>query len=49
VLSVRTEVLETDPERPERGLVRTRTETLRDDGEVVMSMVSRVMYARREA
>jgi acyl dehydratase len=49
VLSVRTEVLETDPERPERGLVRTRSETLRDDGEVVMSMVSVVMYARREA
>ncbi|WP_129116535.1 MaoC family dehydratase [Halegenticoccus tardaugens] len=47
VLSVRAEVLDKEPERPDRGLVRNRTETRRDDGEVVLSMVSLVMYARR--
>ncbi|MGM0590725.1 MAG: MaoC family dehydratase [Halobacteriota archaeon] len=49
VLSVRTEILEKTPERPERGLVRSRSETLNGDGEVVMSMVPLVMYARRDA
>lgn len=46
-LSVRNEVLSTAVELPERGVVRSRTETLADD-EVVMTMVSEVMYARRE-
>lgn len=46
-LSVRVEVLDKQVETPERGLVRARTETLNGDGEVVMSMVSLVMYARR--
>lgn len=45
-LSVRTEVLETEAESDERGLVTARTETLNQDGEVVQTMVSRVMYAR---
>ncbi len=47
-LSVRTEVLEKDPERDDRGVVTSRTETLNEDGEVVMSMVAETMYARRE-
>ncbi|SEO73508.1 Acyl dehydratase [Halogranum amylolyticum] len=48
VLSVRVEVLEKEIERPNRGLVVTRTETLNQDDEVVLSMVSEVMYALRE-
>lgn len=48
VLSVRTEVLETEVESPERGVVRARTETLNGDDEVVLSMESEVMYARRD-
>ncbi|WP_101298007.1 MaoC family dehydratase [Halegenticoccus soli] len=47
VLSVRTEVLDKEPERPDRGLVTSRAETLTDDGELALSMVSLVMYARR--
>jgi acyl dehydratase len=48
-LSVRNEVLEKEADRPDRGTVRTRTETVRDDGETVMEMTSVVMYARRDA
>lgn len=47
-LSVRTEVLSTEVESSERGVVRSRTETLAGD-EVAMTMVSEVMYARRDA
>lgn len=48
VLSVRVEILEKKVERSNRGLVVSETETLNQDGEVVMSMVSEVMYALRE-
>jgi acyl dehydratase len=48
-LSVRSEVLETEAESPERGVVVSRTETLNQDGEVVQTMVSEVMYARRDS
>ncbi|MFB6221160.1 MAG: MaoC family dehydratase [Halolamina sp.] len=47
-LSVRTEVLGKEAESPERGVVRARSETVNREGEVVLSMVSEVMYARRE-
>ena len=47
-LSVRSEVLSKEAESPERGVVRSRTETLNGDGEVVQSMVSEVMYGRHE-
>lgn len=46
-LSVRTEVLETEVETEDRGLVRYRAETLRDDGTVVMSFVGLGLFARR--
>lgn len=46
-LSVRNEVLSTEVESPKRGVVRSRTEALVGD-EVMMTMVSEVMYARRE-
>lgn len=48
VLSVRVEVLEREAERPERGLVVTETETSNQDDEVVFTMVSEVMYVRRD-
>ncbi|MFC4359077.1 MaoC family dehydratase [Halobium salinum] len=52
-LSVRSEVLEKEADRPDRGTVRTKTETLREsaDGEteVALEMTSVVMYARRKA
>ena len=47
-LRVECEVLETIPERPERGVVRARTETFNGDDELVFSMVSDVMYRRRD-
>lgn len=46
-LSVRTETLAKEAESPERGVVRARAETSTTDGEVVLSMTSEVMYARR--
>jgi acyl dehydratase len=46
-LTLRTEVLDREVDGPERGTVTVETETRRDDGEVVMTMVSLVMYARR--
>jgi acyl dehydratase len=48
VLSVRVEILEKEAERPNRGLVVSETETVNQDGEVVLTMVSEVMYARRD-
>ena len=47
-LRIEYEVLETVPERPERGLVRARTETYNGDDERVFSMVSDVMFLRRD-
>jgi acyl dehydratase len=47
-LSVRTEVVDRHAERPDRGVVDTRTETFNDDGERVFSMVSHAMFARRD-
>jgi acyl dehydratase len=48
-LSVRTEVLEKEAERPDRGVVVVRNETFNDDDERVFSMVSHAMFARRDA
>jgi acyl dehydratase len=47
-LRVETEVLGKEVESEDRGVVRARSETVNEDGEVVLSMVSDVMYARRE-
>ena len=47
-LSVRTEVLETEPWSEHLGLVRSQTTTRNDAGEEVMSMVGLVLYERRE-
>ena len=47
VLSVRTEVIDTEPWNEELGLVRSRTTTLAGETEV-MSMVGLVLYERRE-
>ncbi|QZX99339.1 MaoC family dehydratase [Halobaculum rubrum] len=46
-LRIENEVLETVPERPERGLVRARTRTFNQDDERVFSMIGNVMYLRR--
>ena len=48
-LHVRVTILETIPSRskPDRGVVRSHTEMLNQDGEVVMSMKGMVMYRRR--
>lgn len=46
-LRIENEVLEKVPERPERGLIRARTETYNDDDEAVFSMIGNVMYLRR--
>ena len=46
-LSVETEVLEKSVDNEARGTVRGRTETRNQDGTLVLSMVSHVMYARR--
>lgn len=50
VLSVRTEVLDKRPSEsmPDRGIVKTRTTTLRQDGEAVLSMESLGMFGRRD-
>ncbi|EMA48952.1 MaoC domain-containing protein dehydratase [Halococcus morrhuae DSM 1307] len=47
VLSVRTEVIDTEPWDEELGLVKSRTTTLAGETEV-MSMVGLVLYERRE-
>lgn len=46
-LSVEYEVVGKQPDTPERGVVRAETRTVAD--ELKLSMVSRVMYRRREA
>ncbi|QKY21568.1 MaoC family dehydratase [Halolamina sp. CBA1230] len=46
-LSVRTEILEKSVDSADRGTVRVRSETVTDDDELVLSMISEVMYARR--
>ncbi len=48
-LHVRMTVLESIPSRskPDRGVVRSRTEALNQNGEVVMSMLGMSMYRRR--
>ena len=46
-LSVRTEVLEKSVDSADRGTVRVRSETVTEDDELVLSMISEVMYARR--
>jgi acyl dehydratase len=48
VLSVRTEVLGKSDRDDGRGEIRLGIETLNDEGEVVMSMVTRSLVARRE-
>ncbi|PSP82998.1 acyl dehydratase [Halobacteriales archaeon QS_1_68_17] len=46
-LSIRTEVLDREPYDEGRGLVRTAVVTTNQDDEVVLSMESKVLYARR--
>ena len=46
-LSVRTDVLEKSVDSEERGTVRVRSETVTSENELVLSMTSEVMYARR--
>ena len=46
-LSVRTEILEKSVDSADRGTVRVRSETVTEDDELVLSMISEVMYARR--
>lgn len=50
VLSIRTEVLEKRPSesRPGVGIVRTRTTTLREDGDPVQSFESAGLFAMRD-
>jgi acyl dehydratase len=48
-LSATVEVVETDAERPERGLVRLSVTTTNDDGDRVFSMVGNVLFARTDA
>jgi acyl dehydratase len=46
-LSVRTEVVEKTVDSADRGTVRVRSETVTENDELVLSMTSEVMYARR--
>lgn len=46
-LTCENEILSKDPEHPERGLVRIQTETFRESGEKVFSMVGLVMFLRQ--
>ncbi|WP_053947509.1 MaoC family dehydratase [Halolamina sediminis] len=46
-LSVRTEVLEKTVDGQDRGTVRVHSETVTENDELVLSMTSEVMYARR--
>lgn len=48
-LSVRTEVLDTEPYSDGLGLVRSHSSTVNQDGEEVLSMVGLMLYRRREA
>jgi acyl dehydratase len=47
-LSVHTEVLDTEPWSDRLGLVRSRTTTLNQEDEEVLSMVGLMLYERRE-
>ncbi|WP_313695328.1 MaoC family dehydratase [Halorarum halobium] len=47
-LRIETEIVETVPESPERGLVRVRVETYDGDDERVFSMIGNVMYLTRD-
>ena len=47
-LSIRAEILELEPETESRGLARIRIETSNQDGDVALSMIPLVMFARRE-
>ena len=46
-LSIRAEILELEPETESRGLARIRIETSNQDGDVALSMVPLVMFARK--
>ena len=46
-LSIRAEILELEPETESRGLARIRIETSNGDGEVALSMIPLVMFARK--
>ncbi|WP_435116884.1 MaoC family dehydratase [Halolamina sp. C58] len=46
-LSVRTEILEKTVDSADRGTARVRSETVTENDELVLSMTSEVMYARR--
>jgi len=48
-LSVRTEVVATEPFDEGRGLVDIEVTTVNDDGEVVLSMVGKVLWRRRKS
>jgi acyl dehydratase len=47
ILSVETEVLETEPWDEDHGLVRVHTQTVTEDDAVVLSMVALVLWKRR--
>ena len=47
-LSIQAEVLDLEPETESRGLARIRIETSNQDGDVALSMIPLVMFARRE-
>ena len=47
-LSATVEVVDTEPERPDRGLVRLSITTTNDDGEAVCTMRADVMFGRRD-
>ena len=46
-LSIRAEILELEPETESRGLARIRIETSNQDGDVALSMIPLVMFARK--
>jgi acyl dehydratase len=47
-LSATVEVVDTEPERPDRGLVRLSITTTNGDGEAVCTMRADVMFGRRD-
>jgi acyl dehydratase len=47
-LSATVEVVDTEPERPDRGLVRLSITTTNDAGEAVCTMRADVMFGRRD-
>ena len=46
-LSIQAEVLDLEPETESRGLARIRIETSNQDGDVALSMIPLVMFARK--